>query len=410
MAGKNKIALILLVITALLIISAGCQGPVKPSYPENVRVGVLLPMTGELSDKGRDSSDGVTLAIEEINAAGGIASLGGVRLVPVMGDTQSRPDTGVNETERLINDEGVTAIIGAYQSSVTKPATQVAERFKTPFISEMSIADVITERGFHYTFRICPKADFYGRDEVHFLSDLSNMTGYKVHRVALIHENSDFGTSTALAQKEALKKYGMEMVSEVSYNAAEATDLTSEVGQILAAKPDAILEVTYLNDSILIRRALDGAGSKIPLVDTAGGTVSPEYIQRLGPLSEGTLTVSEFSKYTGKGRELNDRFRARFGTDITGDSAYAYQAVWVLRDALERAGSVDRQKVRDALAATDLQGPHMILPAERIRFDATGQNGFVSLFVVQIQNGELVPVWPAEFATANVRAGYQDTS
>ena len=405
MIEKIKVTLILLVIVIFLILSAGCQTPVKPPSPENVRVGVLLPMTGELSDKGRDSSNGVILAIEEINAAGGIASLGGARLVPVMGDTQSRPDTGVNETVRLINDEGVTAIIGAYQSSVTKPATQAAERFKTPFISEMSIADVITERGFHYTFRICPKAGFYGRDQVHFLSYLGNLTGKKVQRVALIHENTDFGTSTALAQKEALKKYGMEMVSEVSYDAGKTTDLTNEVAQVLAAKPDAILEVTYLDDSILIRRALASAGSKIPLVDTAGGTVSPEYIQRLGPLSEGTLTVSEFSKYAGKGRELNDRFRARFGADITGDSAYSYQAVWVLKDALERAGSVDRQKVRDALAATDMQGPHMILPAERIRFDATGQNEFVSLFVVQIQNGELVPVWPAEFATAKVRMG-----
>ena len=392
-----------LIIVVMLLFSAGCNGNTKPKSVGNVKVGVLFPLSGDLASTGADNKNGVTLAADEINAAGGIRALGGAKLELTFGDSRGNPDVGAQEVERLIK-EGSVVLIGAYQSSATKPATQVAERLKTPFIVSMAIADVITERGFQYTFRVCPKAQFYGRDQVRFLTKLADLAGYPVKRVALLHENTDFGTSTALAQKKALQEAGLEMVAEVSYVAEGATDLSREVSQVLAAKPDAILEVTYLNDSILIAQALAKAGAHLPVVDAAGGTVAPEYVQELGALAEDTLTLVEYSKYAAGGKELNDRFKARFGADITGNSAYAYQAVLVLKDALERAGSVDKEKLRKALAATDLpRGPQMVLPSERLRLDAQGQNESASLFVAQIQNGEWMPVWPAEFASAKVR-------
>ncbi len=398
----QKIFLPLFIVMVFFAVNA-CSRDDARKPDQTVRVGVLFPMTGDLADKGKDSIQGVTLAVEEVNAAGGIAALGGARMEMVSGDTRGNPDAGAKETERLITGRGVAAIIGTYQSSVTKAATQVAEKRETPFIVSISIADVITERGFRYTFRVQPKARFYARDQALFLADLKKMTGRKVKRVALLYENTDFGTASSMAQKQALRDRGINVVADVGYVAQGVTDLTREVSRVLAAKPDAILTVTYLNDSILIRRALLKAGTKVPLVDTAGGTVSPEYIQQLGALAEGTLTSSEYSKYAAGGKELNNRFRKRFGVDITGDSAYAYQAVMVLKDALERSGSRDREKLRQALAATDMpKGPAMILPARRLKFDAQGQNEFARLFIVQIQNGELVPVWPAEYATAQL--------
>jgi len=140
------------------------------------------------------------------------------------------------------------------------------------------------------------------------------------------------------------------------------------------------------------------------MVDTAGGTVSPEYIQILGPLAEGTLTMAEYSKFAPGSKALNERFRALFEVDITGDSAHAYQAVLALKDALERSGSLDKDGLRKALSTTDIrQGPQLVLPAERLRFDKSGQNEFAALYVVQIQDGELVPVWPEQYATARVK-------
>lgn len=368
-----------------------------------IKVGILFPTSGSLADKGRDSVSGATLAIEEVNAAGGIRSLGGAVMEPVYGDTEGNPDKGAEETERLINKQGVVAIIGTYQSSVTKVATQVAERLETPFIVSISLADIITERGFRYTFRIQPKAEFYARDQARFLKGLYDDCGYKVKRVALLHENTDFGTSTALAQKKILPEHGIKVLGCISYSAKDARDLTKEVSKALALRPDAIVAVTYLNDSILIRRAMLSLNADIPFLDTAGGTVSPEYVKTLGRAADGTLTSTEYSKYAHGAKELNDRFLKRFGVDITGDSAYAYQAILVLKDALERAGTLDKKRLRDAIAATDMpRGINMILPAERLRFNVNGENAFGQLFICQIQKGELVPVWPKEFSVTKI--------
>ncbi len=394
----------LFVVGVFLISFVGCQKENGDAPISKIKVGALFPLSGDLSDKGVDSANGVRLAVEEINRAGGIAALNGAKLDVVFADTRGKPEVGARETERLIKEEGVAAIIGTYQSSVTKPASKVAEKLETPFIVSISIADIITERGFSYTFRIQPKAQFYARDQIQFLKDLEKLAGYPVRRVALLHENTDFGTSAAFAQKTALRENGLEVVADVSYRAEGATSLDNEVARVLAAKPDVILTVTYLMDSILIRRALAASGATVPMVDTAGGTVSPEYVQVLGPLADGTFTMAEYSKYAPGSKALSERFRARFERDITGDSAHAYQAVLVLKDALERSGSVNKKRLREALSKTDIpKGPQLVLPANRLRFDEDGQNEFAHLYVVQIQNGELMPVWPVPYATAKVK-------
>lgn len=391
-------------LALLLMGSVSCEQNKKHSPPNIIKVGALFPLTGDLKDKGIDSANGVKLAAEEINRSGGIASMDGSKLEIVFADTQGQPEIGVKEAKRLINQEGVVAIIGTYQSSVTKPASRVAEKLETPFIVSISIADIITERGFRYTFRIQPKASFYARDQVRFLKDLQKLAHYPVQRVALLHENTDFGTSAALAQKQALQQNGIKVVAEVAYRASGVIDLTPEVEEILKAEPDVVLTVTYLLDSLLIRKALADAQPGVPMLDTAGGTVSREYVQRLGPLAEGTLTVAEYSKFASGGKALNERFQKRFQKDITGDSAHAYQALLVLKDALERCCSTDKKAIRDALATTDIpKGPKLVLPSKRLSFDSSGQNRFAQLYVVQIQNGELLPVWPEESAIAAVR-------
>jgi len=369
-----------------------------------VKIGVLYPMTGDLADKGIDSIRALQMAADEINESGGIRSMDGALIELVYADTKGNPETGSAETERLIIHEKVTAIIGTYQSSVTKAATQIAERHETPFIVSISLADIITERGFRYTFRVQPKAEYYCRDQVQFLSDYSKVTRRKIKRVALLHENTDFGTSTSLAQKKALTARGYEISSDVSYVAEGVKDLGHAVRKVLASNPDAILTVTYFNDSILIFRELSARSITLPVIDTAGGTVSSDFISTMGRDAENIFTSAEYSKFTNTGRDINRKFRMRYGIDITGDSAYAYQSMFVIKDALERSGSSDRQRLREYIAATDMnQGEKMILPAERIRFNHEGQNEFARLYIVQIQNGEYIPVWPAEYAAGRIK-------
>lgn len=409
-----------LMVIALAVLATACTSAPEPTKPpaataapaqptkapaaaSSVRIAGLYPLTGDLAKLGEENKQALQLAVDEINAAGGIKSMGNAKIDLIWGDTQGKPDTGISEVERLVQQEKVAVIIGAYQSGVTTPATQAAERLKTPFLVSMAVSDQITERGFKYTFRICPKASWYAKDQVTFLKDLKDLTGLTVKRVALLHEDTDFGESTAAGQKKYLAEAGMEMVTEVKYPAS-AADLTTEVSKIKASNPDAVLTTTYLNDSILIAQAREALGlTKIPFVDAAGGTVDPEFIKRLGKTAEGWLTEIEYTKYAMGAKDLNDRFFKRFGVDITGNGAYAYQAGWVIADALERAGKADRDALRDAIAKTNLQkGPNMILPTDRIYFDEQGQNPNAPLYIVQVQKGELIPVWPKAFAASPV--------
>ncbi len=412
---KNNLKLTLLtLVVALSLILAACGAPAATQAPAGgggaapaggtVKVGALYPLTGDLAKLGEENKNGLQLAIDEINAAGGIKSLGGAKIELVWGDSQGKPEIGISEVTRLVEQEKVVAIIGAYQSGVTTPATQEAERLGVPFIVSMAVSDKITERGFKYTFRICPKASWYAKDQVTFTKDLKELAGLDVKKVALLHEDTDFGESTAAGQKKYLQEAGIEMLIEVKYSAS-AADLTTEVAKVKATNPDAVLTVTYLNDSVLIARAREALGMmNIPFIDAAGGTVDPEFIKQLGPAAEGWFTEIEFTKYAAGADVLNNAFKAKYGNDITGNGAYAYQAGYVIADSLERAASTDRTAVRDAIAKTDMaSGPHMVLPTDHIFFGEDGQNPNAPLFVVQVQNGELIPVWPAKYAAKPVQ-------
>ncbi len=402
---KRNRFLSIIVVLSVLLASYGATS-INPARAETttIRIGSLYPLTGDLAKLGEENKNGLQLAVDEINAAGGIKSMDGAKIELVQGDTQGKPEVGISEVTRLVQQENVVAIVGAYQSGVTTPATQEAERLSVPFVVSMAVSDKITERGFKYTFRLCPKASWYAKDQVTFLQDLKTLINLDVKRVALLHEDTDFGESTAAGQKKYLADAGMDMVLEVKYP-DNAADLTTEVSKIKASKPDAVLTTTYLNDSILIAQAREALGMQnIPFVDAAGGTVDPEFIKRLGATAEGWFTEIEYTKYAAGAEDLNKRYKDKFGSDITGNGAYAYQAGWMLAAALETAGKADRTALRDALAKTEIKkGPTLILPTDRIYFDENGQNPNAPLYIVQVQDGELIPVWPAAYAAKPIK-------
>lgn len=206
-----------------------------------IKIGALYPLTGNLAATGMDCKRGVDLAVEIINGkynlnlplanAEGIPNLGGAKIEVIYADTKGDPKNGLAEAERLITEEKVVALIGAYQSAVTKTASQAAERLKIPFVCSDSSSPTLTERGFKYFFRVSPHDGTMARNQFEFLQDLETQKGVKVKSVALIYENTEFGSNVAKMERNYAKEFGYDVVADIAYP-ANATDVTSEVGKI----------------------------------------------------------------------------------------------------------------------------------------------------------------------------------
>jgi branched-chain amino acid transport system substrate-binding protein len=361
-----------------------------------IKIGTLYPVSGDLAKLGDQCISGVKMAVEEINAAGGIKSMGGAKLVLVEADSQGKPDVGISEITRLCQQDNVTAILGTYQSSVALPATQTAERFQTPMMITTAVADEITQKGYKYIFRICDLASWYARDQILFCKAMETMGGPKVETVALLHEDTDFGQSTSEGQLKYAAENGIKVVANVAY-AASSADLTTQVSKVKAANPDVVLTTTYLNDSILIAQEAKTLGMKQLFFDAAGGTVDPQFIKTLGDTAENWLTEIEFSTDANQTSiDLNADYKAKYGDNMTGNGMDGYQGVYVLAKALEDAGTTDKAKLRDAIANVKLVAgtDRVVIPTKEITFSADGEITDAPLYVVQIQKGVFQTLYP----------------
>lgn len=388
-------------ICSALFAATVTLAPTYTMAADDIKVGVLLPLSGAIAPIGQNNRRGHVLAVEDINAAGGIKSLGGAKLVLVDGDTQGNPNVGIQEAEKLAR-QGVVAMMGAYQSNVAFPTTQVAEKLGVPYIDPVAIADSITEgRNFKYTFKVAPKASWYARDQLEFVKWVGQKGGKPIRRVVLMYEDTLFGQSTSAGQEKSAKEAGIEVVQKIAYPAS-SPDMTPTISRIKQMAPDAILFVSYIADAVLITKTMKELGVDIPILGTSAGHIDPAYIANLGPLAEHSFTVGEWNpdlKKSGAAK-LSERFQAKFGVPMNGHAAETYMSTMVLADALERAKSADRKKLRDALAQTNMCGARNILPYDCVKFDPSGQSPQGRLVMLQVQKGKFVSVWPPEVAAA----------
>lgn len=374
-----------------------------------VKIGNILPLSGPSASVGQLGKDVREMAVEEINAAGGIKSLGGAKLEMIYVDSKSDPTVGVSEAERLINTEQVNILTGCWNSSVTYPTTAVAERYGIPFIVPVSVRDTITERGFKNIFRIAAKDSWWTRDQFVFLQSMEKEFNVKVKTLAFVYENGDWGTGMAEKWKQLAKQFGYEVVLDEPYPST-TTDLTPVVNKIRRAKPDVLMLVSNAADAILLTNTL--ANFKVrpkAIISSGGGQADPSFLTAVGKNAQYLFDIVEWETDVDKpgAKEANDKFNNKYGMNLTGEGVDAYAAMYVIKDALERAGSLEPAKIRAALAATDLKdGPAMIVSYDAIQFDETGQNVNAGLVMVQINDLgkglERITVWPKNAR----RAGY----
>lgn len=389
---------------------AGCLGAALCAFlavapagaaDKTIKIGNVEPLSGPSASVGVQGKQAREMAVEEINAAGGIKSLGGAKLELVYADSKSDPTVGVTETERLINTEKVNLMTGCWNSAVTYPATQVAERYGIPFVVPVAVRDTITERGFKNVFRVAAKDSWWVRDQFRFLKDMQEETGVKLKTIAFVFENGDWGTGFAEKWRELAKKDGYQVVLDEPYPST-ATDLTPVVTKLKSANPDIVMLVSNAADAILLTNNMTEMQVKPKVVlASGGGHADPKFLENTGDNALGFFDEVEWNTDVNKpgATATNAKFKKKYGYDLTGESVDAYTSMFVIADALERAASADPAKVRDALAATNLtKGPAMIVSYDGVQFDETGQNRNAGIVIVQVANvngtPERVTVWP----------------
>jgi branched-chain amino acid transport system substrate-binding protein len=379
-----------------------------------IKVGVILPLSGRLAETGADLKDGIEFAVEQINAQGGVKSCGGAKIVVVWGDSAGKPETGAAEAERLITQENVVALVGAYQSAVTKTASEVAERYHVPFLNPDSTSPALTKRGYKWFFRVTPHDEMFAKQQVEFIKWLNQRYNLNLKTIAIIHEDTEWGSSVAEAWEKYFTEAGFKVVKKVSYHAATVTSLDTEVEALKAANPDVLLVASYVQDALLLVRTMKAHdfAPKVVLAQDAG-FISPGYISNVG--SDGWYFFSrevfnwDLSSKIALLKKVNEGYRSKYGKDLNGNSARDYTGMWVLYYALEDACKKVkpwdnlqkfREALRDALANLYIPGDKLIMPWKGVKFDENGQNTLGQGIIVQMmEDGKYYTVYPPEFAT-----------
>jgi branched-chain amino acid transport system substrate-binding protein len=370
-----------------------------------------------VASAGVDDKYGVELAAEIVNGRfdlelplareEGLPNLGGARLGLVVADHQGKPEVAQAEAERLITQEKVVALIGAYQSQLTATASQVAERFGIPFVNPESAAPSLTERGFKWFFRVGPHEGTAAKNMFELLKALERSGRARVRTIGIVYENTLYGTDAYRADKQYAQEYGYEVAVEVAYP-ANTTDVSSEVQRIKAANPDVLFMASYLADAVLFLRTfkrLDFNPQMILAHD--GGFADPDYVKTAGKDGDFIITRNAWSVALAEKKPVakaaNDLFRARYGRDMSDVSARSFTALLVLADAINRAGSTDPEAIRRALLATDIPGERLITHWQGVKFDEkTHQNIHASWVFDQVVDGRYYTVWPPEVAVREI--------
>lgn len=388
---------------------------------QEIKVGVIYPLTGPLASSGAEMRQALELAADIVNtgangaaknikdlpfsAGGGLPNLKGAKIKLVFADHQGNPQVGATEAERLITQEKVAALVGAYNSNVTQTASQVAERLKVPFLNPESSSASLTLRGFKYFFRTTPHDDLFVHNAFDFLKELEAKKGVKVTSLASFFENTLWGNEASKLQARLSGQMGYTMAKQVGYP-AKTTQLTSEIQSLKAAAPQVVLQSSY-SEAILSMKTYKELGwlPDMILANNAGFTDS-EFIKTLGKDAEYVITreVWALDLATRKPliKQVNDLFKSRSNVNFTGNSARSFTGLLVLADAINRAGSADAEAIRKALAETNIPASALIMPWKGVKFDENGQNPLGAGILVQVINGAYVTVWPFDLAAKDV--------
>jgi branched-chain amino acid transport system substrate-binding protein len=404
----------------LLAPAAALVAPVARAADAPVRIGSPYPLSGNAASAGQAAKAAIEVAVDIINnphpelaklplaAGSGLPGLGGRKVEVVFADHQGNPATAQSETLRLITQDKVVALAGAYQSSCTLTSSAVAERYGIPFMAPESSSPNLTERGFKWLFRTTPVGTDFGAAYAGFLAELA-AKGRPVAGVAIVNENTEYGSSTADAIATAVTAKGLKVALRIPYN-ANSTDVSSQVLQLKSANPDVVVFVSYTSDSILFVKTMRNLDYRPPvLIGDDSGFSDNAFIEAVSDLAQGAINRSSFD--AGKPGSVpylvNEMVRQHGGRDLDDTSARGMQGFLALMEAIDRAASTEPAKIQAALRAQNLGPDQLMIGYNGVKYDDKGQNQLASTLLVQLVGKKYVAIWPERSAMQAVALPYK---
>jgi branched-chain amino acid transport system substrate-binding protein len=378
--------------------AAGALGfpAVLRAQARTVKVGLIHPVTGFVAYSGQQSRIGAAMAIEDANKAGSIKSMGGATLEAVLGDSQSRVEVGVSEVEKM-NEAGVAAYIGCFQSPVGIAASQAAAKYNTPFIIDVGASDLIVNRGLKNVFRLKPGFGKCVDDAIASLGEINRAAGSPAKSAVLVHESGEFGTGTAKLLAAKLPSIGIEAKELIPHD-NPTRSMDNVALRIRGIQPDILIMSNYVNEYMLLARTLHQQRvNLVGMFSVLGGGFSYRLARDLPEVAENMMDYNHwFNPKSSRAQDLKKRVEATGGL-FTFEVYLTYNSVMLLADALERARSADKDKLIDALTASTWSTD--VVPYGPTRF-VNGQNEGGRAVGLQVQKGDIVVVHPTEFASA----------
>jgi branched-chain amino acid transport system substrate-binding protein len=390
----------------LPFVLTACGGSSGTTTSNTLLFGAPISLTGATSTEGHLTLEGYQLWVKEVNAHGGI-KVGGTSYQVQLKyyDDGSSPTKSAQLTQQLVASDKVNFLLGPYGTAATLQDEAIAEQYKIPMVEGNGAAKAIFSKGFHYIFGVLSPASEYAKVMLEAALALPNPP----KTVAIISANDAFSLEVAAAAKDYATSKNLKVVYYQQYP-ANSTDLTSVLTALKSSGPggtvpDMLLGSGHENEAVTTMKEAKQLHVNAKLYAFTVGPATPDFISALGPTANYVLGSAQWTaqeKYNGIdvfGTPANyaQMYQTEYGHHPSYQSAESTAAGLAFQYAIEKADSIDPQKVRDALASLDIKTFY-----GQIRFDSTGANTFKPMATIQIQNGGLVTVFPADVANAQL--------
>jgi branched-chain amino acid transport system substrate-binding protein len=376
------------ILAGLGLLALIMPGPARAQ--ETVKVGIVLPLTGDQAKFGEIEKQAFDLAREEINAAGGIK---GKKLEFLIEDDTGRPEVGRSVAEKLITKDKVVMLGGGYASSVTYAVAGVAQQNRIPFLINTGSADNITQRRWDYVFRLNPPVSEYGSGVESFLAQV-----IKPKTAVILHENTLFGTQGAKAFQKTCDKLGMKVLMTEGYEAG-GIDFKPILVKVKQANPDIVYMISYVMDAgLLMRQSRELKLTPKLFIGGAAGFTLPEFVKNAGKAAEDVISATLWHQVLPLPGAMDffDKFKKKYDKDADYHAAEAYAAAYVIADTLKRAKSYTPADIKNSLKETDMKT--VFGPVKFISYGKMTNQNKMTTYVVQWQKGKLRLIWPADLA------------